>query len=467
LFLPYSALGIAAGATKLFRTYTPDLPRVAEIGLDWRIVCYSLGCALLVTFVCGLMPALRGTRGGLAGSLAKASRTQVSGSNPAQWALVGVQVALAVTLLVGAGLLQRSLQELGRVAPGFDPSHVLTLQISESYGETADMKALAQRSKHILETLGTVPGVEAVANLATLPGIPGERQTELRILEGEQDPNRKILADSRFVSPGYFDVMQIPILAGNPCEDTGNSTAVVNRSFASTYFAQHSALGHHVALAESSQYPLNGEVRGIAADAREQGLNSEPIPTVYWCGSIAFPGTYYALRTHAEPMALADSVRHTIHSVEPSRSVFDIQPLAQRLSASFAEDRLRATLLSMFALTAISLACLGLYGTLSYFVTMRRREIGLRLALGALQRQVALHFLTRGLLVCGLGCIAGLLLAMASVRLLSGMLYGVSRFDRITFGSVVILVLLVATGATLIPAARAACTDPMGVLREE
>ena len=467
LFGSLAGLALASGAAKLFRTFTPNLPRVEEITLDWRIVGYSLGCALAVTFLCGMLPALRGTRTGIAGSLAKGSHTQVSGGNPVQWVLVGVQVALAVTLLVGAGLLQRSLQELARVSPGFDPSHVLTLQVSESYGETADMKALTQRSKHILETLRAIPGVEAAANVSTLPGAQVQREIELRIMEGEQDPNRKIVADARWVSPGYFDVLRIPILSGEPCQDSTTPGVVVNRSFDNTYFGGKPAAGHHLATSAYSQFALSGEIRGIAADSREQGLNNEPIPTVYWCSSVAFPGTYYLLRTKAEPMTLNDTVRRTIRSIEPNRSVFDIQPLTQRLSDSFAEDRLRTTLLSLFALTAVSLACLGLYGTLSYFVNVRRREVGLRLALGALRPQIALRFLSQGLSICGIGCAVGLALAIASVRLLSGMLYGVSRFDPITFGAVVGLVLFVAAVSTLIPATRAARTDPMRVLREE
>jgi len=163
-------LGLASGAAKMFRTLAPDLPRVEEITLDWRIVGYSLACSLAVTFLCGMLPAFRGTRRGIAGSLANSSRTQVSGRNPVQWALVAVQVALAVTLLVGAGLLQRSLAELARVSPGFDPSHVLTLHISISYGETADMKALAQRTNRMLDSFRAVPGVEAAAAVSTLPG---------------------------------------------------------------------------------------------------------------------------------------------------------------------------------------------------------------------------------------------------------------------------------------------------------
>jgi putative ABC transport system permease protein len=463
-----AGLALAAAAPKVFRTLTPDLPRVDEITLDWRIACYCLVCALVVTFVCGMLPALRGTRREIAGSLAKSNRTQVSGRNQVQWALVGIQVALAVTLLVGAGLLQRSLAELARVSPGFDPSRVLAMHVSMSYGETADMKALAQRTQRMLNAIRAVPGVEAAAAVSTLPGIPGQQQTELRVLEGEQDLTRKIIADSRFVSSGYFAVMHIPMLAGEPCRELANSpSVVVNRSFANTYFGPSLPMGRHLTTADPSQFPISGEIRGIVGDAREQGLNTEPMPTVYWCSNIAFPGTHYLVRTRGEPRALTDTLRRTIHEIEPSRSVFDVQVLQERLTSSFAEDRLRTTLLTLFALTAVSLACLGLYGTLSYFVTVRRREVGLRLALGALRQQIALRFLLQGLRVSIIGCGFGLALSAGSVRLLSGMLYGVSSFDAVTFGGVVALVLMVAAISTFLPAARAARTDPMCVLREE
>lgn len=463
-----AGLGLAAGAAKLFHTLTPNLPRVEEITLDWRIVCYALACALAVTLLCGILPALRGTRGSISGSLAKGSRTQVSSGHPMQWALVGVQVALAVTLLVGAGLLQRSLAELARVSPGFDPSHVLTLHISVSWGETADIKAMTQRTNRTLDTLRALPGVDAAAITSSLPGVPGQQQTELRIVEGEQDPNRKIVADSRFVSKGYFAAMNIPMLAGEPCEDTPKVTlVVVNRSFANTYFGQSPAIGHHLATSAFSQFPLAGEIRGIVADAREQGINTEPMPTAYWCSNTAFPYTHYLVRTRTEPAALTETLRRTIHEIEPNRSVFDIEPLGERLDASFAEDRLRTILLSVFAATAVSLACLGLYGTLSYFVSIRRREVGLRLALGALRQQIALRFLAQGLRVTLAGSLVGLALAAASARLLAGMLYGVSSFDPATFIAVVLLVIIVAALATVIPAARAARTDPMTVLREE
>lgn len=463
-----AGLWLATEAAKLFRRFTPDLPRVQEIALDWRIVCYCLACALAVTFACGLLPAVRGTRRSLAGSLAGSSRTQVSKRNPAQWALVGIQVALAVILLAAAGLLQRSLAELARVSPGFDPSHVLTLQVSMSYGETADLKAVAQRTNRMLDAFRAVPGVDDAAYASSLPGIPGQREIELKVVEGEQDPNHKIIADSRFVSKGYFDVMYIPMLAGDPCPEWANSMpAIVNRSFANTYFGSDSPIGHHLTTTAYAQFPITAEIQGIVSDAREQGVNTEPMPTVYWCGNLAFPGTYFAIRTKGEPMALAETMRRTIHEIEPSRSVFDVQPLQERISSSFAEDRLRTALLTLFALTAVSLVCIGLYGTMSYSVNLRRREVGLRLALGALQGQIVKQFLVQGLAVTFLGCAAGWGLAAAFSRALAGMVYGVSPSDVATLSTVVLLMLLVAAFAALIPSLRAARVDPMDVLREE
>src|SRR5438477_1162327 len=204
LALSGAALGllVAWGAAVVFRALAATLPRVEEIHLDAPIVAYAMACSVLVTLLCGLFPAIRGTRGGISGSLAQASRTQVSARNPLQWLLVGVQVALAVTLLAGAGLLLRSFQALGRVSPGFETNRILTMHISASWGETADMPRLMQRIARIVETLRSVPGVEAAATSAMLPGVPSEYQTEMKILEGEQDPQHKVLAETRFTSPG-------------------------------------------------------------------------------------------------------------------------------------------------------------------------------------------------------------------------------------------------------------------------
>src|SRR6266436_2618311 len=371
-------LFLAAAASDIFRSLAAQLPRVEEIHLDGRIVLYSLACSVVVTLLCGLVPAIRGTRRSLSASLAQSSRSQVSGRNPLQWLLVGAQVALAVTLLAGAGLLLRSFQQLGRVNPGFDAAHILTFQLSMNWGETGDLKKLRQFTDRILETLRATPGVAAAAISVGAPGTPFRYQTELKLTEGRADTEPKIVAENRFVSASYFLV-----------------------------------------------------------------------------------------RTHNAPMTMAETVRQQIHEIDPARSVYDFAPLEQRFSDALAENRLRTILLTFFAATALSLACIGLYGTLSYSVNVRQREVGLRLALGALRGQIVRQFLWQGLAVCIAGCLAGWGLALASSRMLSGMLYGVSSSDLVTLSSVVLVVLLVAAIASLAPAVRAARLDPMQVLREE
>jgi putative ABC transport system permease protein len=473
LALAGAALGLllATGASGVFRTLAKDLPRVDEIGLNFQVVCYSLGCAVATTLLCGIYPAIRGTRRNLAGSLAHSGRSQVSGPNPVQFVLVGVQVALAVTLLAGAGLLLRSFQELGRVSPGFEPEHVLTFHMSSSWGETADRNAAGQLVTRILDGLRATPGIEAAAAGFSLPGVPGQYEIEVKTREGraETEPQMegKMLAQGRWVSDGYFATMRIPLVAGELCRDSGNTdTAMVNRSFANLYFGGAGAIGRHL-VQTGSIYAGQGEIRGIVGDARETGLDREPPPTVYWCATVIQPGTFFMVRTRSEPGSMAEVVRRKVHEIEPRRSVYDLTPLGDHISDAYAENRLRTILLVFFAITAVSLACVGLYGTLSYLVSVRRREVALRLALGAVRGQVVRQFLWLGLRVAGLGCIAGLLLATGFARLLSGMLYGVSANDAVTVESVVAIVLAVSVMASLIPAIRASRVEPMQALREE
>jgi putative ABC transport system permease protein len=462
-----AGLALAAASSKVFRVLAHSLPRVNEITIDWHITAYSLACALFVTFLCGTVPALQAVRSGLAHSMAQRSRTQVSARHPLQWILVGIQVTLAVTLLLGAGLLLRSFRELGRVNPGFDSSRVLVLHVSGNWGETADMKALTNRIDRTLEKLRTVPGVEDAATAVMLPGVPSKFPVEVKVLEGEADPSRKLLADTRFVSAGYFSTMRIPFVSGEGCRDSTEShDVVVNRSFVNAIFGGHEAVGYHLEPQMQFASHWSGEIRGVVADVREQGLNSEPTPTMYWCGSAPTPNPNYLVRTHGEPSAMTNNLRRALREIEPSRAVFDIAPLGEHLNDAFNENRMRTVLLMLFAITAVSLACIGLYGTLSYMVNLRRREVGLRLALGARRDQVTARFLLQGLKICSIGCVCGLALASISTRLLEGMLFGISPNDPLTISAVLIVVVAVSTLAALLPALRAARTDPMEVLRE-
>jgi putative ABC transport system permease protein len=431
-----AALGLllAAGASQVFRALAKDLPRIEEIGLNGSIVIYSLACAVVVTLLCGIFPAIRGTRRSLSVSLAQGGRSQVAGRNPVQFLLVGVQVALAVILLASAGLLLRSFEELGRVAPGFDPQRVLTFHISTTWGETNDWKGAKQRTERILGGVRSAPGIEAAATAISLPGVPSQYQIELKTTEGRAESEPKMFAQGRWVTPEYFATLRIPILAGELCRgEPGTATAMVNRSFANLYLNGSAAIGRHL-VQPSNPYLAAAEIHGIVGDARETGLDREAPPTAYWCAGTIQPGTFFLIRTRGEPNSMAGTIRRKIHELEPQRAVYDLTPLTGHISDAYAENRLRTILLTFFALTAIALASVGLYGTLSYLVNVRKREVALRLALGALRVQVVRQFLGQGLRVVVLGSITGLVLAAAFARMLAAMLYGSPPRTRSRWG---------------------------------
>jgi putative ABC transport system permease protein len=457
-----SGLGlfVATAGSSLFRTFAIGFPRRDEITLNWNIVVYTLVCAVVATLLCGLIPAIRGTRR----NSSIASRSQVSLKTPIQWILVGTQVALAVILLLGAGLMLRSFQQLGRVSAGFETSHVLTFRISGNWGETTNYKALTQRMDNTLDAIRTTPGVVAAATTATLPGIPVESQTEIKLSDAPQVG--KMAVQDRYVSNGYFATMRIPMLSGTPCPAAGFS-AIVNRSFVNRYLPNLDPVGHHVQFLTAPPGTPSFEIEGVAADAREQGVNQSPAPTVYVCGSAPFPTPYFLIQTQSDPLSMAETLRRKIHILQPARSVYDISPLDAHLSDNFAPNRLRTFLLSAFALSAIALACTGLYGTLSYFVTVRRRESGLRLALGATRGHIIASFFAKGMRVAAIGCVIGACLSLSFTKALTSLLFGITATDWPTWLCVISAVLAIAACASLVPAIRAAAVEPMQVLRDE
>jgi predicted permease len=461
------ALLFVAGALRAFHLLASTLPRAEEITLNWKIVAYSVGTTLMTTLLSGLFPAIRGTRKTLSHSLAESGRTQAFSRSRLQWTLVGVQVTLAVILLVGAGLLLRSLQEIARVSPGFDPNHVLTFQVSGSWGETTDMKSVVRRINRTLDSLRSLPGVEGTATSGALPGASYLYQVEFKV-DGKLDPSRKIFADSRYVSAGYFETMRIPLLVGEGCKAESEPPEVlVNRSFADTYFSGTSAVGHDIQAAAYNDFMPAGQIRGVVGDAREEGLTKPPAPVVYSCFSAPTPFPNYLIRAHGNPMALAETIRRRIHELEPARSVYGFSSLNQHLDDASEENRVRTGLLALFAGSALLLACVGLYGTLSYLGRLRQREVGVRLTLGALPRQIIAMFLFQGLRVTGIGCAVGLVLSVGGDRLIADMLYGVSPLDVKTYAFVLILIVSVATTASLIPAWRSSRAEPTQALRQE
>jgi putative ABC transport system permease protein len=263
--------------------------------------------------------------------------------------------------------------------------------------------------------------------------------------------------------------MRIPLLHGNMCRRQPRGTSrelMVNRSFAARYLSGwSSSVGLHLSGGSSTSPP--GRITGIVGDARERALDLDPGPTVYTCLSAPNPTPYFLVRTRGEPVASAQAVRLKIKELEPFRSVYDIAPLEERIDGAFAQNRIRTVLLVLFALTALSLTCVGLYGTLSYVVSLRRREVGLRLALGARRTAIVRQFLAQGLRVAVVACVCGLALSAAFSRFLAGMLFGVAPSDPFILSAGVAIVLAVAALAALVPAMRAALVEPMQVLRQE
>jgi predicted permease len=463
-----AGLLLAYAAAGALRAAAADLPRIEDMAIDGRVLLYTLASTIGVALLCGLIPAIRTS--GLMGRRDD-GRVQVSSRSPIQWILVGTQVALAVTLLAGAGLLLRSVHELSLVNRGFDADKVLAFRMSGSWGETADLARLRQRIHGTIDALRALPGVDAAATTGwALPGVPEQWETTFEVVEGRSDATRPpMVAEGRAVSAEYFGTMRIPLLAGEACRRDGQAGAtdvMVNQAFATRYLsAWPSPVGLHVRDIAGETPP--GRVVGVVGDARERGLHLEPGPIVYWCLSTPGPTPYFLVRTRQEPESLAQTIRVRMKELEPLRSVYDLAPLEAQIGEAFAENRLRTQLLVLFAAAALSLACIGLYGTLSYVVGLRRREVGLRLALGAVRRQIVATFVAQGLRVVAIAAVSGVALSLASGRLLSGMLFGVSPSDPATLAAVVSLVLVVAAVAVLVPALRAARVEPMQVLREE
>jgi putative ABC transport system permease protein len=464
-----AGLLVAAGASRAFQVFAPRLPRLEEIGIEPRMLIYTTACAVGVALLCGLLPVIRGVRNVAAATRQSSARAP---RHTVQWSLVGVQVALSVTLLSGAGLLVRSLEALSRVDPGFDASRMLAFRLSGNWNENYDDPArLVSRINAALHELATLPKVDAVATSWTLPGAPGPYQIEF-VVAGRPATEPPVTAAWRTVSPGYFDAMEIRLLGGELCRSLlagihrpgAPLDVMVNRSFADRYFRGRSPIGRHVSWDNGS---LAGRISGVVGDARELGIDQATTPTVYACDSAPNPFPWFIARTKGEPAAIGIAVRQRLAQLEPLRSVYDMGPLDERIGEAYAENRLRTWLLTFFALTALGLVCTGIYGTLSYAVSLRRREVALRLALGAVRRTVVQQLMTTSVRVVGAAAVCGLVLSLLFAQTLSTLLYGVSPADPATLAGVLAVVLTVAFLAALIPAARATVIQPMRALRED
>jgi putative ABC transport system permease protein len=374
-------------------------------------------------------------------------------------------VTLAIVLLVGAGLLIRSFMRMQEVSPGFDAGHVLTFRMSAQWSER--IEAVVQRQARTMKRLEEIPGVQTAAFSQVRPAgadfPPGEFQIVGR------DAQEKMFSTGRSVSAGYFRTLHIPILRGDTC--TGEpapplfaTKVLVTKAFAERFFPGEDPIGHSL---KSPNMTQAADIIGIVGDVRERGLLNAPDPIIYWCGfSPYWPDTYFLVRTDPARAVSIATIRAALREIEPQRAVYAVRPLSESIANSLSQQRINTVLLVLFAVMALFLAAMGLYGVLSQFVSARRREIGVRMALGARPAQIIAAIVKKTAAVTALGIVAGLAGAFVLARFMATLVFAVSAHDPVTFASVPLLLALVAALAALVPARRATRVDPMMSLRE-
>ena len=451
-----------------------QLPRGGEIQMNWHIVWFTVLLTVVTSFIFGLIPAITATRAGIQGALAHGSRTQAGGARqPVLHVLVFAQVALAVVLLVGAGLLIRTMASLMTVPLGFQTGNILTLRISASWAEQKDYKGVQHRMKRTLEALDNTPGVKSAAIALNMPGTAGGAYNiELHIAGRDNStPGSKLVTNAPAVSASYFRTLGIPLLAGEMCRDSVDSNrreeTMVNQAFANEFFREENPVGHILLAGERSR-TTSTTIAGIVGDVRDTSRSQAPVPTVYWCTLPGFfPDPIYLVRTQGAPMSMANVLRKRVEAIVPGRAVYAVAPLDRLVSESMGERRLQTILLSLFGFSALALASIGLYGVLSFHVSRRTREIGLRIAVGASPNQVFRQIFGQGAAITLGGVAAGIAGSIALARVMASLLFGIGQWDPATFVAAPVLLAAVAALAMYFPAHRATRVDPMVALREE
>jgi len=450
-----------------------DFPRFAEIHLDWRGFVFAFGISVFSGLFFGLAPALSGTTFNLNAPL-KEGVCQTAGSNRrlSSSALTVLQFALATILLTSAGLLGGSLLRVLNVSPGFNPVRLLTLNVFLSpvqYPERDPKVAVVLHD--MLERIRALPGVRSAGLVNALP-ITGGPGTDF-VIEGRPTPRLgdEPGADIRVADPGYFSAMGIPLIAGRTFQDTDRSTSsrvvVINQTLARTFWPNESPLGKRITMKDWGP-PMTGEIIGVVGDVKGDGLDAVVAPMIYW------PYTQFGLvfntmvvRTDGDPLRMISGVKDAIWFLDKNQPVSNIRTIEQLLSDSVARRRLYVVLLGVFAVVALLLAAAGIYGVVSYSVSQKTREIGIRLALGAERRDVLRLILGNGAMLALFGEAIGFLVALGLSRLIASMLFGVSATDPMTFAVVAVLLTAVALVACFAPARRAMRVDPMVALRYE
>ena len=468
---------IALWALKLFISLNAqNLPRIQNAGLDGNVLLFTAGIALLTSLIFGLVPALRASSPNLTEFMKEGRGTTASGSHQRlRGALVVMETAGGLVLLVVAGLLLRSFHRLLSVDPGLNPKNVLTLTFDlpdAKYNDQQQMDFYTQ----LVSRAGNLPGVVSAGAVTPLP-LSGNNAMITFQIEGRPVPkSEEPSADIEIATPGFFKTLNIPMLQGRDFSERDDSKApgvvVVNEAFARKYFPNEDAVGKHITPgAANSGKPQVREIIAVVGNVKNRSLDMEDVPVYYIPSTqLNFGSMAVCLRTSNDPHSITSAVRSLVTSMDPDLPVYDIKTMEEYLASSVATQRFNAMLLEAFAVLALLLTGIGLYGVIAYAVAQRTHEIGVRMTLGASRSQVVQMVLKSGLQLTGIGVAAGVVLSLVAAKFatsFSSLLFGVKSTDVVTFSAVVGMVAVVSLLACYIPAYRASKVDPMIALRYE
>lgn len=475
LSLAGGALGLLFavwGSAALMALAPDNIPRLNEVGVDARVFGFTLVVSVLTGIVFGLIPAIQASKPDLNEALKEGSRGSMgSGSGKrTRSVLVAVEVALSLVLLIGAGLMIKSFIRLQQTHLGFNTENLLAvdLSLSESrYPEEHQQVAFFQKT---LEQVGALPGIQSAAVTTGLPLTLSLSGSDFRI-EGHPEPEagKEMIINTRSVSPGYFSTLGISLLKGRDFSDRDKSdapaVAIINQDLSRTYFPDEDPIGKRITFSDGESWM---SIVGVIADVKQVSLGSTAKPEVYFpYPQAASPEMSLVVRTTNPPLSQAAALKGQIRVIDRDLPIADAKTMEQLLAESVSGPRFNMLLLTVFAVVALVLALVGIYGVMSYTVTQRTHEIGIRVAVGAQSGDVLRMVMGHGMFLAIIGVAAGLVGALALTRLMTTMLIGVEPDDPITFATIAVLVTAVALVACYLPGRRATKVDPLVALRYE